>query len=145
MKPRPRYKDGFLMPVAVLVAVRPGSLKILNWQRVWDSVADFYAKAGSKPPPGLMIRKDYGVIILDGFHRLAAAKRRRRLFRAWQVDWEQAKHLWPGGESFDEYDDLGCMDEYVLCDGKPYGRDPVELEKLREAAWKTAAGAIQGE
>jgi len=133
---RYRYKDGFRMAEARLVGVRPCSLKVLNGQRIWSKVVDFYAKASSKPPPGLMIRKSYGIILLDGFHRLAAAKRRRRLFWAWQVDWEQAKHLWPGGELFDDYDDLGSIDEYVLCDGKLYDRDPVRLEKFQAAAWE---------
>lgn len=131
-----RYKDGFRMPEARLVSVRPGTLRILNPQHVRRSVADFYAKTGSQPPPGLMIRKSYGVIILDGFHRLAAAKQRKRLFRAWQVDWEQARLLWPGGEAYDDDDDLGSMDEYVLCDGKPYVRDlRGKFAALQDAAW----------
>jgi hypothetical protein len=122
-----RYKDGFLMPEARLVSVRPGTLRVLNPQPVRHKVVNFYADLHSKPPPGLMIRKDYGVIILDGFHRLAAAKQRKRLFRAWQVDWEQARLLWPGGEAYD--DD-------ILCDGKPYVRDlRGKFAALQDAAW----------
>lgn len=111
---------------AKLLTINPAKIEVLNHQEICDDWVKRYvrmAKRSPIPPILLIVREMNQVILLDGHHRIAAARKLGIKIKAWTVQWKQVarawqSHLW--SDSHDDCDDFCCLDARIYCDGKRY-------------------------